>query len=134
MNKAEAKTKRQELLDKIYELEKKRCKNCNTSTLNKAMVHCECSAAVKIRKLGAEYQAIATKAREGRLQAAIDAVKARGLTIEIYKTLKEMGMVDKDIYKTLGIRQQVLIDWKYDNGLTKNPRRVSESKGLKKNA
>lgn len=126
MDKLIAKSKRQELLAEIDTYEKKRCTKCNTSTLNKAMVHCKCPAAVKIRKLGKQYESIAIKAREGRQRKVIAECKEQGLNMRTYLTLKEMGLIDKAVYKALGIKQEVFIEWKYENGLTKNPRRKVE--------
>lgn len=123
MNKTEAKAKRQELLAEIDAFEKKRCENCKTSSLNKALVHCKCPAAVKIRKLGKQYESIAIKAREGRQRKVIAECKKEGLNMRTYLTLKVMGLIDKAVYKALGIKQEVFIEWKYESGLTKNPRR-----------
>lgn len=126
MNKVEAKAKRQEILAEIDVQEKRRCEKCSVSTLNKAMVHCQCSAAKEIRRLGKQYESIAIKAREGRQQVVIEECKEKGLNMRTYLTLKEMGMIDKAVYKALGIKQEELVEWKYENGLTKNPRRKVE--------
>lgn len=130
MNKLEAKAKRQELLAEIDTFEKKRCNKCSTSSLNTAMVHCKYPAAVEIRRLGKQYESIAIQAREGRQQVVIAECKEQGLNMRTYLTLKEMGLIDKAVYKALGIKQEVFIEWKYENGLTKNPRR----KVVKENA
>lgn len=126
MNKEEAKAKRIELLTEIHELEKKRCSKCKEGGQKTGAYNCKCEANMKIRKLGTEYLNIATKARAGRMKQLIRETKKTGLTLEKYRIFREMGMIDKEICQTLKLGMQKFYDWKYENGLMKNPKPSSK--------
>lgn len=127
MDKLEMKAKRQEILKEIDVLEKQRCEKCSVSTLNTAMVHCGCRAAVEIRKLGTQYEAIAKEARMGRVHVVVAKVKNEGLTVEGYQELREFNLTDLQIIKLIGTNKSAFINWKAEMKLNGYKAEVLES-------
>lgn len=119
MDKLEMKAKRQEILKGIDAQEKQRCEKCRVSTLNTAMVHCGCPAAVEIRNLGAQYEKITSDSRKGRVQEVVEEVKREGITIDTYRKLREYDLNDTQVYKLTGINKTAFYIWKAENALTR---------------
>lgn len=120
--KSEAKMKRLAILKRIDAWEKERCEVCGGAYANtNESTHCKCAAAVAIRELGVQYEDISKASREGRIEALIDEIKADGLSVEVYRKLRENHLNDLQIFRAAGIPKTTFNLWKFDAGLTGRP-------------
>lgn len=122
MKAAEAKEKRIELLKQIDVLNKDRCEVCAGDNAGHESTRCKCPAAVAIRKLGAEYESIATASRKGRINALFRQGRKEGLTLELYTALRELELNNEQIYKGIRMPERDYYDWKFEVGLIKERR------------
>lgn len=116
--KSEVKQKRRAILQQIDRLEKNRCIVCIGGTANTKEINCQCEAAVEIRKLGAEYEAVAKSSRKNRIQALIGQIQKNGISKELYLNLRELDMTSKEIQKVSGLGQLEFHIWKQNENLT----------------
>lgn len=131
MKAAEAKEKRIELLKQIDVLDKDRCDVCAGDNAGHESTRCKCPAAVAIRKLGVEYESIATASRKGRISALLRQGRKEGLTLELYTALRELELNNEQIYKGIRMQERDYYDWKFEVGLIKE-RRPARRKAVQK--
>lgn len=111
---------RKTILAQIDALEKQRCDKCNTQS---AGINCKCKAAVEIRKLGKEFEAISKVKRKARIKELLSTLTYESINLETYDALKCLEITDKEIIQRSKINQFDLHLWRFENGLTKNPPR-----------
>ncbi|MFC3212705.1 hypothetical protein [Planomicrobium okeanokoites] len=128
----ETRHERKRLLAQIDKLEITRCAECKNTPSTQKMVHCDCHSAVEIRRLGEALVATSRKTRQHRVDGYIEEALKNGLTLEIYRLLREFEMTGREIQKAVGMTQKGLTQWKIDNGLiagTKTVDRENVPKG-----
>lgn len=129
---SEAKQKRLAILRQINRLEKERCETCGGMfSYSNHSVYCDCEAAVVIRKLGEELEAISNDSRQKRIQHLLHTLKKNGLSVEVYDSLKDLDVHDKRIFQYLGMAGETFRDWKFSIGKMKK-RRFQEKQVKKK--
>lgn len=107
--------KRINILQRINELDKQRCKHCiDPRKANGG--RCRCLAAKEVLRLGEELMTL-TNPRYADALAILDNLEYQDLTVEIYNKIKETGMPDKDIYKSLKLGKTAWMNWKHSVGL-----------------
>lgn len=111
MNKAEMKTKRQAVLRKIDVYQLELCNKCRTNIASISIPNCGCHAATKIRKLGDELIYLTSITRKERLDKIKNELTKKGLTKEIYNSLRENGLKTFEIMELAGMSKTEYKNW-----------------------
>lgn len=118
---SEAKQRRLAILKKIDAWEKERCATCSGEYASK-ITQCQCEAAVEIRKLGVQFEAISKETRQKRIKHLLHTLKKNGLSVDVYDELKSFDVQDKQIIRNQGIDTYTFYDWKASVGKMKERR------------
>src|SRR5690606_21580497 len=108
---------RQRILQEIDKLEIGRCRECSGSALNDAKMNCGCGAAVAIRKLGDALIATTRHTRKKRIAVYLKQAVDNGLTVELYRDLRELDVDIKALRQELGWTVKQITEWRRENGL-----------------
>ncbi|TWT04625.1 hypothetical protein [Planomicrobium sp. CPCC 101079] len=107
------KARRLQLLFQIDQLNPYRCQECAACTIK---VNCQCPAAIKIRAIGDQINALPNPKREERIASLVAQGKVY-LTPRIYFELREAELINREIAHKIGWSISKLQKWKSDKGL-----------------
>lgn len=103
------------IVRQIDEWNPKRCKVCSKLSANRPEVHCQCEAAVAIRKLGEAYTKLSRTNRDQRIEELFEYTDSENLPVDVYLELKDEELVDDQIRARLGWSNNRLNKWKREN-------------------
>lgn len=115
--------KRKEILQKIDELNLKRCKRCRGA--QDSVQKCGCKASLEILKKGEELLAL-SRSRNRHKQDALLRKFGQEMTMDLYRQIKEYEIPNSEIPKRAGITKVEFTDWRRANGLMRDMEGLSD--------
>lgn len=106
---------KQQRLDILKELDRQELRRCDKCSPKYRTMHCDCPAAVEIRRLGEELNTIVSANKESRIKDYLEQAKETGLTTDLYTRLRDSEVTNKQIMKVLGLTDWQM-RWWLENG------------------